>query len=80
MWVLSFSYSNSERKSLVLLQFEDVVRIQIGTESYKNYYGKCYKARAVGHWREEGKQKYPKDGIKSPKNHPGERVIEPPSD
>jgi hypothetical protein len=72
-------HRNAERETFELLRLEDVVRIQIGSESEKDYYGKCYKARAVGHWREEGKQKYPKDGIKSPKNHPGERVIEPPT-
>jgi hypothetical protein len=72
-------HRNAERETFELLRLEDVVRIQIGSESKKDYYGKCYKARAVGHWREEGKQKYPKDGIKSPKNHPGERVIEPPT-
>ena len=63
-----------------MFRLEDVVRIQIGTESYKNDYGKCYKARAVGDWRKKGEQKNPKDGIKSPKNHPGERVFEPPAD
>jgi hypothetical protein len=73
-------HRNAEGETFELLRLEDVVRIQIGTESYKNYYGKCYKARAVGDWREEGKQKNPKDGIKSPKNHPGERVVESPFD
>jgi len=63
-----------------LFRLEDVVRIQIGSESYRNDYGKCYKARAVRDWRKKGEQKNPKDGIKSPKNHPVEWAIEPPSD
>ena len=68
---------NSEGKTFELLRFEDIVRIQVSQQSHRNYYGKCYKARAVFHWRKEGEQEDPKDGIKSPKNHPGEWVVEP---
>jgi hypothetical protein len=55
----------------------DIVRIKISSQSHENYNGKCYKARTVLDWRKEREQEDPKDGIKSPKSHPGEPVIEP---
>jgi hypothetical protein len=67
---------NSEGKTFELLRIEDIVRIEISSQSHKNNYGKCDKARAVLDWRKEGEQENPKDGIKSPKSHPGEPVIE----
>ena len=68
---------NSERETSKLLHFKDVVRIQIGTEPHENNDGKYYKARTVFYWRKKGQQKKPESGIKCPKCHPGEWVIEP---
>jgi hypothetical protein len=68
---------NSEGITFILLQREiEEVRIQIGTESNKNHYGKHYKARAVVDYRKKGKQENPEDGIISLPNK-GEWVSEP---
>jgi hypothetical protein len=77
--ILSFNHLwNSEGKTFVLLrrEIEDVVRIQINAEPYKNNYGKQYEARTVFHCREKGQQKNPKDGIISQPNQ-GEWVSAP---
>jgi hypothetical protein len=71
---------NSEWKTFELLRIEDIVRIEISSQSHKDNYGKCYKARAVLDWRKEGQQENPEDGIKCPKGHPGEPAVEPFSD
>jgi len=71
---------NSEGKTFELLRIEDIVRIEIGSQSHKDNYGKCYKARAVLDWRKEWEQENPEDGIKSPKSHPGDPVLESLSD
>jgi hypothetical protein len=54
---------NSKGKTIVLLwcEVEDVVRIKISTEPYKDYYSKHCKARTVFHRRKEGDQKNPED-------------------
>ena len=82
--IMKYSHStiqwNSEGKTFELLRIEEVVRIQISSQSHKNNCGKCYKARTVFDWRKEGEQEDPKDGIKSPKSHPGEWIIESPTD
>jgi len=62
---------NPERETFELLRIEDIVRIQISSQSHKNNRGKRYKARAILDWRKEGEQEDPKNGIKSPKSHPG---------
>ena len=56
---------NTERKTLVLLrlELEDVVQIQIYTESHKNDYGKHDKARTVVDCRKKGQQKNPEGSI-----------------
>jgi hypothetical protein len=80
--VLSFNYScNSEGISFELLrcELEDVVRIQIKSEPYKNNYGKRNKARTVVDDRKKGKQKNPEDSIISIPNQPewvSERLID----
>ena len=80
--VLAFNYScNSEGISFELLrrELEDVVRIQIKSEPYKNNYGKRYKARTVVDYRKKGKQKNPEDDIISIPNKPewvSERLID----
>jgi hypothetical protein len=63
-WII-FRYSwASEGKTFELLRLlEDVVRIQISPEPYKNNYGKQYKARTVFHCRKKGQQKNPEDNI-----------------
>jgi hypothetical protein len=71
---------NSKWKTFELLRFEEIVRIEISNQSHKNNCRKCYKARAVLDWRKKGEQKDPKDGVKSPKGHPGEPAVEPFSD
>ena len=65
MLFLSFNYSwNTEGITFILLRREiEDVRIQIGTEPYKNNYGKRYKARAVVDCCKEGKQKNPEGKI-----------------
>jgi hypothetical protein len=68
---------NSEGKTFELLRIEKIVRIEISSQSHKNNRGKCYKARAVLDWRKEGEQEDPKDGVESPKGHPGEPAFEP---
>ena len=78
--MLSSIQWNSEWKTFELLQIEDIVRIEISSQSHKDNYGKCYKARAVLDWRKEGEQENPKDSIKSPKSHPGDPVLESLSD
>ena len=71
---------NPEGETFELLRIEEIVRIEISSQSQKNNRGKCYKARAILDWRKKGKQEDPKDGIKSPKGHPGEPAVEPFSD
>jgi hypothetical protein len=77
--VSSFNYSwNTEGKAFELrrLELEDVVRIQIQSEPYKNNDGKRYKARTVFHCRKKGKQKNPKGSIIGLSDQ-GEWVSEP---
>jgi hypothetical protein len=76
--VLSLNYSwNSEGKTFVLLRLlEDVVRIQIKTEPYKNNHGKRNKADTVVDCRKKGKQKNPEGSIVSRPNK-GEWVSAP---
>jgi hypothetical protein len=77
--VLSLNDSwDSEGKTFELLRFEpeDVVRIQIQTESHKNNDGECYKARAVVDRRKKGKQKNPKGSVINLSDQ-GEWVSEP---
>ena len=71
---------NSERETFKLFRVEEVVRIEISSQSHKDNYGKCYKARAVLDWRKKREQEDPKDGVKSPKGHPGQPAVEPFSD
>ena len=78
--VLSSIQWNSEWKTFKLLRIEDIVRIEISSQSHKDNYGKCYKARAVLDWRKEGEQENPENGIKCPESHPGGPVIESLSD
>jgi hypothetical protein len=62
--VVPFGCSGSEGKSVELLWLlEDVVRIQIGTESYEDDQGKCYETGTVFHSRKEGDQKNPKGSV-----------------
>jgi hypothetical protein len=66
MLFLSFNCSwNSEGITFILLrcELEDIIRIKINTEPYKNNHGKHYKAHAVVDCRKEGKQKNPEGKI-----------------
>ena len=70
MWALSFNYSrSSEGKTLGLLALEDVVPVQISSESYKTNYGKRYEARTVVDCLGKRKHyRYPPDNIVSNKD------------
>jgi hypothetical protein len=61
---------------LLWCELEDIIRIQIRTEPYKNNYGKGDKARTVFHGRKKGKQKNPEGKIISLPDQ-GEWVCEP---
>jgi hypothetical protein len=77
--LIPYDYSwNAEGKTFVLprRELENVVRIQISPEPYKDNYSKRDKARTVVNYRKKGKQENPKDNVISHPNK-GEWVSVP---